>query len=104
MADRKQCHAVMSKFEALCKQHNISVVLNRYSERWTADSLLESMALDDLYRAMDYYFQVNANPTWQNFARNADKLLAAHKETMRDKQERAQRREQLKRIIGESRG
>ena len=78
------------------------VVINRHTERWAADSLLESMSVDELHKAMDYYFKVNPCPTWAMFARKAGDLLAACENAELDAEHRAVQRERLRRIINES--
>ena len=106
MAERKDCHALISRFEKLCKNRGIHVVINRYVERWTADSLLESMTMADLHRAMDHYFTINHGPgwtpTWQFFSRNADRLLRASIESETDAKNRAIARDRMRQILNES--
>ena len=102
MAERKDCHALISRFEKMYKERVGPIIINRHTERWTADSLLESMDRQDLYKAMDYYFKVNPCPTWATFARKAGDLLAACENAELDAEHRAVQRENLRRIINES--
>lgn len=100
MAQRKDRHALISRFEKLAKGK--SQVINRYVEEWAADSLLESMPKDNIYEAMDYYFEINnSNPQWRAFVRNADKILTAKRDRERDEIERAERRRQMKEVLNE---
>lgn len=75
MADRKNRHALISYFEKVSKEHGISVNINRYTEQWTADSLLESYDVQTLKDMIEYLFQVNKNPTWTVYARSIDDLI-----------------------------
>ena len=106
MAERKDCFAVISKFEKLCKSRGVIIKLNRYSERWAADALLESMTMDEIERAMNHYFSIHSDkewvPSWQFFARSADRLLNASVEAEKDARDRAVAREKLRRVINES--
>lgn len=102
MAERKDCHALISRFEKMYKERVGPIIINRHTERWTADSLLESMDRQDLYKAMDYYFKINPRPTWAIFARRADELLAACRNAEADAEQRAVQREKLRRVINES--
>ena len=105
MAERKDCHALISRFEKKCKDRGTHLSLNRYTERWAADALLESISKDDLNNAMDYYFQINREkgwiPDWQFFARNADKLLKAKHDADADEKARAEIRRKLKEVMNE---
>ena len=99
MAQRKDRHALISRFEKLA--NGKSQVINRYVEEWAADSLLESMPKDNIHEAMDYYFEINDNPQWRAFGRNADKILMAKRDRERDEIERAERRRQMKEVLNE---
>lgn len=106
MAERKDCHALISRFEKLCKSRGVHIVINRHVERWTADSLLESMTMADLHRAMDHYFTIHHapgwKPTWQFFSRNADRLFKASVDLEMDIKNRASVREKMRKILNES--
>lgn len=93
MADRKYRFAVLSRFEKLIKTYGHNpVIINKYNEQWAADALLESLDIQDIYDAMEYYFQVNQRPTWKGFANNVDRLIQSKKEKEEDNRLRAERR------------
>lgn len=104
MADRKAAHVLISNFEKRQRQAGRTELINRYSERWTADSLLESMSTSELNEAMDYYFRITKTPTWKSFALNATKLLKAKRDIDNDKKVREIQRAKMKEIMDEFRG
>jgi len=76
MSDRKSKFALISKFEQHCKKNNVvREPINKYSEQWAADALLESFKYEDILSAMEYYFKINDSPKWKGFANNVDRLL-----------------------------
>ena len=97
MADRKERFAVLSRYEKHCKANNLSAPnLNKYNEQWAADALLESFSIQDIYDAMQYYFVINANPTWKGFANNIDRLIQSRIAKEEDDRLRAERRAKAK--------
>lgn len=97
MADRKERFSVLSRFESLCRKNGINhPVINKYSEQWAADALLETFSLSDIYTLLDYYFKVNPRPTWKSFANNADKVLQSMKDRQADEEFRAEMRKKAK--------
>ena len=97
MAERKDRFALISRFEKLCKMNDVSVpTINKYNEQWAADALLESFSVSDLHNAMEYYFSINARPTWKGFANNADRLLQSMQAKKEDLEFRAQMRQKAK--------
>jgi len=97
VAERKEKFALISRFEKKCKMDNISnTVINKYSEQWAADALLESFSTEELNSVMDYYFSINRQPTWRGFANNADRLLQSMRLQEEDRKFREQMREKAK--------
>lgn len=93
MADRKYRFAVLSRFEKLIKTYERKpVIINKYNEQWAADALLESIDIQDIYDAMEYYFKINSRPTWKGFANNVDRLIQSKKDKEEDDRLRAERR------------
>ena len=103
MAARKDCFALIGKFEARAKVAGVPTKLNRYAEQWAADALLESYTMAEVTDAMEYYFEITpvANINWKLFARNVDGLMKSKMLREQDEQERAFRREQMRGILGE---
>jgi hypothetical protein len=97
VADRKQKFALISKFEQYCKKNNLlREPINKYSEQWAADALIESFKYEDILLAMDYYFKINGSPTWKGFANNVDRLLRSIRLQEEDDQLRAEMRMKAK--------
>lgn len=102
MADRKERFAVLSRFEKHCKMNDLPTTqINKYNEQWAADALLESFAMDEIYDAMTYYFQINSRPTWRGFANNVDRLLQSKADKEEDLRLRAERRAMAKEWLNE---
>ena len=81
----------------MCKINGIQrPALNKHKEQWAADGVLESWDDPDIYKAMEYYFRINKNPTWGWFVNNIDGLLEAIKDKELDDQFRAEMREKAK--------
>lgn len=86
-------HALISKFEYCCKINGMpKPMINRVTEKWNADELLESFDQEDLYDAMRYYFKVSPSPTWDRYCRNAERLI----QSMRAQREDAKFREEMR--------
>jgi hypothetical protein len=66
--------------------------LNLNVEQWASDALVESYTLPGCYDILEYYFSVAENPSWNYFAYNAEKILQAQKDKVKDNEERAERR------------
>lgn len=97
MADRKERFAVLSRFEKHWKMKNSSpLLINKYNEQWASDALLESFSLNQIYDAMEYYFEINPRPTWKGFANNVDRLLQSKADKEEDMRQRAERRAMAK--------
>ena len=97
MADRKDRFAVLSRYEKHCKSSGMSAPnLNKYNEQWAADALLESFSIQEIYDAMQYYFSINASPTWKGFANNIDRLIQSRIAKEEDDRLRAERRAKAK--------
>ena len=105
MADRKERFTIISKFQQKCRLAGMPTpVINKNTEQWAADALLESFSFQEILDAMDYYFKVNERPTWKSFANNADRLLQSMAAKKADDEFRAQMRQKAKEWLNESRG
>lgn len=94
MADNKTRHALITKFEQLCREHGLpKPVINRVTEKWTADDILTSFSMEDINASMSYYFRISKSPTWGEYARKVDRLLQAAKAQQGDIEMRAAMRE-----------
>ena len=97
MADRKERFAVLSRYEKHCKIKDLpSPNINKYNEQWAADALIESFSMQDIYDAMEYYFNINPRPTWKGFANNVDRLLQSKADKEEDMRLRSERRAMAK--------
>ena len=102
MADRKERFAVLSRYEKHCKINGLSSPnINKYNEQWAADALIESFSMQDIYDAMEYYFNINPRPTWKGFANNVDRLLQSKAEKEEDMRLRSERRAMAKEWLSE---
>lgn len=102
-ATNKDKFAVISKFEKLTKEHKfVRPPINKYAEQWAADALIQSYGLNRVYELMDYYFSVNNNPQWRNFALKAADLHMAMLMKVQDDEFRAKQREKMKELLNES--
>jgi hypothetical protein len=106
MADRKERFAVLSRYDKHCKMKGLPASnINKYNEQWAADALIESFSMQDIYDAMEYYFDINPRPTWKGFANNVDRLLQSKADKEEDMRLRAERRAMAKEWLSEqSRG
>jgi hypothetical protein len=97
MADRKLRMALLSRYSKLHTQrYEEKPVLNLNVEQWAADMLIESFGLPECYDILEYYFEASPSPSWNNFAYNAEKILAAMKQIEYDKKERQVMRERAR--------
>lgn len=102
-ATNKDKFAVISKFEKLTKSHGfVRPPINKYAEQWAADALIQSFGLDRTYEMMDYYFSVNSNPQWKNFAIKASDIHMAMLMKAQDDAFRARQRAKMKELLDES--
>lgn len=100
MADRKERFAIISRFEKHCSLNNYpKPQINKYNEQWAADALLESFSMEEIYDAMQYYFEINSRPTWKGFANNLDRLIQSKKAQEEDKAFREEMRQKAKEWI-----
>ncbi len=88
MADRKARFTLLGRFINRAAAIGIDLTLNKNTEQWSADALLESYSIDRINDAMDYYFKVNPNPSWRNFANNVDGLLKSMDDLQKDLEQR----------------
>ena len=86
MADRKDRFVLISYFEKLYREKfGEKTVINKYSEQWAADALIESFGREECERAIRYYFHVNQSPSWKSYANNVHKLLQSIEAQNQDK-------------------
>ena len=102
MAERKDRMALLSRYSKL---HTIKYEekpsLNLNVEQWASDALIESYGIGKCYDLLDYYFSVSQSPSWNYFAYNAEKILQAKLDKIRDDEERAERRRMAKEWLSE---
>jgi hypothetical protein len=99
----KDKFAVISRFEKLSKDKGFNrPPLNKYSEQWASDALIQSFGLNRIYEMMDYYFSINPNPQWKNFAFKAADINVAMLMKEQDDLLRAQQRAKMKELLDES--
>jgi len=102
VAERKDRMALLSRYSKL---HTIKYEekpsLNLNVEQWASDALIESYGIGKCYDLLDYYFSVSLSPSWSYFAYNAEKILQAKLDKMKDDEERAERRKKAKEWLSE---
>lgn len=102
MAERKDRMALLSRYSKL---HTIKYEekpsLNLNVEQWASDALIESYGIGKCYDLLDYYFSVSQSPSWNYFAYNAEKILQARLDKIKDDEERAERRKKAKEWLSE---
>jgi len=97
MADRKDRMALLSRYNKLhLQRYETKSTLNRNIEQWAADALIESYGISECYDLLEYYFQISKNPSWSNFAYNAEDLLRGKMSIEQDIKERQERRQKAK--------
>ena len=102
MADRKDRMALLSRYSKFHTQkYEAKPSLNLNVEQWASDALVESYGLQGCYDILEYYFKVSANPTWNHFAYNAEKILQAKLDKENDNKEREERRKMAKEWLSE---
>jgi hypothetical protein len=57
--------------------------------------------LSGCYDILEYYFSVAESPSWNYFAYNAEKILQAQRDKIKDDKERAERRQMAKEWLSE---
>lgn len=76
MADKKQRFAIISRFEKNAREKGITLQpINKYSQQWAADAMIDSYGYEESLDIVDYYFIVSASPDWSWLAYNSDKLV-----------------------------
>jgi hypothetical protein len=102
VAERKDRMALLSRYSKL---HTIKYEekpsLNLNVEQWASDALIESYGIGKCYDLLDYYFSVSQSPSWNYFAYNAEKILQAKLDKVKDDEERAERRKMAKEWLSE---
>lgn len=102
MAERKDRMALLGTYKSQhLKKYGDALIINLNTEQWAADALVESFGLDLAMRLVYYYFEVAQSPSWTFYAYNAEKLLKAMDDKVKDNREREERREMAKRWLNE---
>lgn len=100
MADKKQRFAIISKFEKLARQKGFSIQpINKYSQQWAADAMIESYGYEQSLEIVDYYFSVSASPDWSWLAYNSERLVQSKVSEEEDRMLRARLREGAKKWL-----
>lgn len=100
MADKKQRFAIISRFEKNAKDKGIfHQPINKYSQQWAADAMIESYGYENSLDIVDYYFIVSASPEWNWLAYNSEKLLQSKQSEEEDKRLRARLRQGAKKWL-----
>jgi hypothetical protein len=102
MAERKDRMALLGRYNKLYLQkYEVKSVINLNAEQWAADALIESYGIGVCYDLLDYYFNVALAPSWSYFAYNAEKILQAKLDKIKDDEERAERRAMAKKWLND---
>jgi hypothetical protein len=102
MAERKDRMALLSRYAKYhTAKYESKPSLNLNVEQWAADGLIESYSISGCYDILEYYFKVAETPSWNHFAYNAEKILQAQKDRIKDDKERAERRRMAKEWLSE---
>ena len=102
MAERKDRMALLSRYAKYhTARYESKPSLNLTVEQWAADGLIESYSISGCYDILEYYFKVAETPSWNHFAYNAEKILQAQKDRIKDDKERAERRRMAKEWLSE---
>ena len=76
MADKKQRFAIISRFEKNAREKGVAIQpINKYSQQWAADAMIESYGYEQSLDIVDYYFVVSASPDWSWLAYNSERLI-----------------------------
>ena len=75
--------------------------INKWTEQWSADALIESYGLGTCYDLLEYYFKVAQSPSWNFFSYNAEKIWNAKIDKEKDNFERLERRRKAKEWLSE---
>lgn len=103
MATPQESNKLMSLFNAKYKQtFGKTYRLNRNTAKWAARDIIDSFGYDDCAAGMEWAFRVRLDEfTWEWFAGNIDRLLAAKQIAERDEQARVDRRKRAKEWLNE---
>lgn len=102
MAERKDRMALLSRYSKYhTARYESKPSLNLNVEQWASDALVESYGISGCYDILEYYFSVAETPSWNHFAYNAEKILQAKKDKIKDSLEREERRKMAKEWLSE---
>lgn len=100
MATYKERMSLLGKYSKLhLFKYGKKPTHNINAEQWTADNLVESYGLYKCYDLLEYYFEAAPEPSWRNFANQAEKVFNAVESYTKDLKEREERREMAKRWL-----
>lgn len=102
MAERKDRMALLSRYSKYhTAKYEAKPSLNLNVEQWASDALIESYGMSGCYDILEYYFKVAENPSWNYFAYNAEKILQAQRDKVKDDKEREERRQMARKWLSE---
>ena len=102
MAERKDRMALLSRFNKFYTQkYERKSNMNLNVEQWAADGLIESYGISGCYDLLEYYFKIAAEPSWNYFAYNAEKILNGKLDVEEDIKQRAELRAKAKEWLSE---
>jgi hypothetical protein len=99
---REQANALLSLYLKLYKEtHGRALTINRYTEGWAAQDMIESVGYDRARELVQYYFTVKTNHQLQFLWRNFDRLDVTMQEKVKDEAYRQALREQTRKRMEE---
>lgn len=102
MAERKDRMALLSRYSKLhTAKYEQKASLNLNVEQWASDALIESYGIGQCYDLLQYYFDIALAPSWNYFAYNAEKILQAKLNKIKDDEEREERKRLAKEWLSE---
>lgn len=104
MATAKDCHVLINYYlKAFEGKHGRKPIVNRNTARWGFDNMLQDLSMVEVKELTDFYMKTggshNNSLSW--FFNNYDRLLEHKQTTEADIAERAQLREETKRLTEE---
>jgi hypothetical protein len=102
MAERSERFALLSRYSKhYAEKYNVKPEMNLHKAQHASGDLVDSFTLPVCYDILEYYFQVAESPSWTYFVFNAEKILQAKKDKLKDDEDRAERRRMAKEWLSE---
>jgi hypothetical protein len=102
MAERSERFALLSRYSKhYAEKYKVKPEMNLHKAQHASGDLIDSFTLPVCYDILEYYFQVAESPSWTYFVFNAEKILQAQKDKIKDNTERAERRRMAKEWLSE---